>query len=66
MKRLFISQPMRGKAEHEILKERDAAIKAAREAVGEELVLLNSYFGDFNGNALEYLGKSIMVLYLFL
>ncbi len=62
MKKLFISQPMRGKTEEEIIAERADAIQAAKDALNDDIEVLDSYFADFNGSALEFLGKSIMLL----
>ena len=38
MKKLFISQPMRGKSDEEILAERQKAIEAAEKVIGEPAV----------------------------
>lgn len=62
MKKLFISQPMRGKSAEEIQEERKGAVSAAREALGEEVDVIDTYFGNFDGNALQFLGKSLMFL----
>lgn len=64
MKKLFISQPMRGKSDEEILKEREIAIKTARETVGEEVEVLETFFDDFGPDAkpLDYLARSIEFL----
>lgn len=63
MKKLFISQPMRGKTDAEILAERDRAIKTVKEKFpDEEIEVLDSFFTDYNGKALEFIGKSIMLL----
>jgi hypothetical protein len=62
MKKLFISQPMRGRSDEEIQSERDRLIMEARKAVGEDVEVLDSFFKDFDGNALAFLGKSIGVL----
>ena len=45
MKKLFISQPMRGKTDEEILAERADAVQAARDALGEEVEVIDSFFG---------------------
>ena len=37
MKKLFISQPMRGKTDEEILLERKRAIEAAKTKIGQNL-----------------------------
>lgn len=64
MKKLFISQVMRGKTDEEILKEREIAIKKAKELLGEEVEVLDTFFTDFKGNPkpLHYLAKSIEFL----
>ncbi|MDR1201978.1 MAG: hypothetical protein LBL58_10175 [Tannerellaceae bacterium] len=56
--KVFVSQPMKGKTKEEILKERnDALDKFKTSIVGFELV--ETYFENFNGNRLQFLGKSI-------
>ena len=64
MKKLFISQPMRGRSEGEIQTERDNLIAEAKKVVGEEVEVLDTFFKDFDGNALGFLGKSISMLSL--
>ena len=44
MKKLFISQPMRGKSNEEILAIRSDATQAAKDAVGEEVEVIDSFF----------------------
>lgn len=61
MKKLFISQPMRGKSEDEIMQERAAAILEAEKILGEPVSVLDTYFGK-EYRPLEFLGKSIMYL----
>lgn len=46
MKKLFISQPMKGKSKEEILRVRERAIKAAKTAIGEDVEVLPSYNKD--------------------
>jgi hypothetical protein len=58
MKKVFVSQPMRDKTEEQIKSERDAALKAFKEARGP-YTLIDTYFKDFDGNRLQFLGKSI-------
>lgn len=62
MKKLFISQPMRGKTDEEIFAERVNAMQAAKDSLGEDIEVIDTWFGDFDGKALEFLGKSIMLL----
>lgn len=51
MKKLFISQPMRGKSDEEILMEREKAIKAAEELVGEPVEVIDSFFQNAPADA---------------
>ena len=61
--KIFISQPMRGKTEKEILKERDGAIERIEVLHPKETIeIIDTYFKDFDGNRLQFLGKSIMKL----
>lgn len=64
MKRLFISQPMRDKTNEEIETERNRVIEAAREFVGEEIEVIDSFFKDAPHDAkpLWFLGKSLELL----
>ena len=63
MRKLFISHSMNGRSEDEILRERGVLIERAKEHfLGEKLEVLDSYFKDFKGNSLAYLGKSIELL----
>lgn len=64
MKKLFISQPMNGKSDEEIVKERELAIARAKAAIGEDVEVLETFFDDFKADAkpLEYLAKAIEFL----
>lgn len=64
MKKLFISQPMRGKTDEEILKERERAIVKAKNVLREDIEVLETFFDDFSkdANPLEYLARSIQFL----
>ena len=62
MKKIFISQPMRGKTSEEIRAEREKAVEVVKAFVNDEVEVLDSYFDDFDGNPLEYLAKSIELL----
>lgn len=61
MKKLFISQPMDGKTDEEILSERETAIVKAKELFGEEVKVIDTFYTDFSLDAkpLEYLARSI-------
>lgn len=59
MKKLFISQPMRGKTPEEITAERERMIAYAGEVVSDEIEVLDTYYKDFNGSRVEFLGRSI-------
>ena len=64
MKRLFISQPMRGKTDEEILAVREKAIESAERNLGEKVEVIDSFFKDapVDANPLWYLAKSLELL----
>lgn len=64
MKKLFISQPMNGKTDKEILKEREIAIARAKEILEEDVEVIDSYFDTAPNDVtpLWYLGESIKML----
>lgn len=64
MKKLFISQPMRNKTDEEILKEREIAIQKAKEQLGEDVEVIDSFFQDapVDAKPLWFLGESIKLL----
>ena len=64
MKKLFISQPMRGKADEEILKEREVAVTAARLALGEDVEVIDCFFRGAPAEAkpLWFLGESLKLM----
>lgn len=64
MKKLFISQPMNGKTNDEILSAREKAIKSAECELGEPVEVIDSFFKDAPHDArpLWFLGKSLELL----
>ena len=64
MKKLFISQPMRGKTDEEILAEREKAIASAEKNLGEKVEVIDSFFQNapVEAKPLWYLGKSLELL----
>ena len=46
MKKLFISQPMKGKSDEDILAERKKAIKSAEQKMGEPVEVIDSFFRE--------------------
>ena len=64
MKKLFISQPMKGKPDEDILVERKKAIKSAEEKIGETVEVIDSFLQDapVDAKPLWYLGKSLELL----
>ena len=64
MKKLFISQPMKGKTDEEILKVREKAIKSAESKIGEPVEVIDSFFQGAPADAkpLWFLGKSLELL----
>lgn len=62
MKKLFISQPMNGKTDEEIFREREVAIAEAKKLLGnEEIEVIDSYCHE-ERNPLGYLAYSIECL----
>lgn len=67
MKKLFISQPMKGKTDEEILTERKAAIESAERNLGEPVEVIDSFFREDPDlpdaqRPLWFLGKSLELL----
>ena len=64
MKKLFISQPMRGKTDEEILAERKKAIESAERNLGVPVEVIDSFFQNapVDARPLWFLGKSLELL----
>lgn len=65
MKRLFISQPMRGKTDEEILAVRESAIESAQRNLGEKVEVIDSFFQnvpEVENKPLWCLGESLKLL----
>ena len=64
MKKIFISQPMKGKSNEEIKKEREVIIdEISKKLDGEDFEVLDTVFEDFDGaTPLKFLAKSLMVM----
>lgn len=64
MKKLFISQPMRGKTDEEILAVRKLAVKQVQERIGEDVEVIDSFFQEHPtfDKPLKYLAASIALL----
>lgn len=64
MKKLFISQPMRGKTDEEILAVREKAIKSAERELGEPVEVIDSFFQNapVDARPLWFLGKSLELM----
>lgn len=67
MKKLFISQPMKGLTDEEILKAREEIKARAEQAIGEQVELIDSFVEDCpkeinKSIPVWYLGKSIQFL----
>lgn len=62
--KIFISQPMRGKTDAEILAERERVIKAAKAKWGDDVEVLESFFrgAPTETKPLWFLGESLKVM----
>lgn len=62
--KLFISQPMAGKTDKEILDERERVIRNVKELFpDQEIEVIDSFFDGEPKTPLWYLGKSILTLF---
>ena len=67
MKKIFISQPMRGLIDEEILEKRNEIKKDIETKINEEVEFIDSFMQDYPGEINKripvwYLGKSIQLL----
>lgn len=64
MKKLFISQPMRGKTDEEILAVRKKAIESAEKLIDEPVEVIDSFFRAAPANAkpLWFFGKILRIV----
>lgn len=64
MKKLFISQPMKDKTDAEILAVREQAIQSAKNLLGEDVEVIDSFFQNAPHDAkpLWFLAKSLELL----
>lgn len=67
MRRLFVSQPMRGKTQDEIIEARDKAIERLSRRLNEGFEVAESYFTkdepkDVKNSGVYWLGKSLELL----
>ena len=64
MKKLFISQPMKGKTNKEIIEARKKAINFVKQTCGDEIEVIDSFFMDapVEAKPLWFLGKSLQLL----
>ena len=61
MKKLFISQPMKGKTDEEIIEVRQKAIESAEKQLGESVEVIESFFqkAPHDAKPLWFLAKSL-------
>jgi hypothetical protein len=64
MKKLFISQPMKGKTDEKILEERQLAVAFSKGVAGDDVEIIDSFFKGAPADAkpLWFLGKSLELL----
>ena len=64
MKKIFISQPMKDKADEVIVAEREKAIEVAKNYLGDEIEVIDSFFQNAPHDAkpLWFLGKSLELM----
>ena len=64
MKKLFISQPMKGKTDEEIIHERNVATRRAKAVLKEDVEIIDSFFekAPSDANPVSFLSQSIKLL----
>lgn len=64
MKKLFISQPMKGKTDEEIEAERAKAVEEAKAVLNDDVEVIDSFFkgAPVDARPLWFLGKSVELL----
>lgn len=62
MKTIFISQPMNGKTDVEVLEARARAAREAQEYLGDEVNILDTFWSDSGRNPLQLLGNAISLM----
>jgi hypothetical protein len=64
MKRLFISQPMNGKTDEEILQARESIITDVKKLIEDDVEVIDSFFqsAPYDAKPLWFLGKSLELL----
>lgn len=64
MKRIFISQPMKGLSDEQIKKERQIIVDGIVAEYGRDIEIIDSYFegAPANANPMWFLGKSLELL----
>ena len=61
--KIFISQPMSGLTDEQIQQDRQRIISAVGSIFsGQEIEVLDSFFKNFTGDPLEYLGKALAIM----
>lgn len=60
--KVFISQPMKGRTDEEIVEERDKAYAKIHEIHGEDAEIIESYIPTEKLSPVEMLGRSIQML----
>lgn len=66
MKKIFISQPMKGLTDKDIIANRKFAIEQVKKLFGNDAIIIDSFFKNYNPDGgsipLKYLAKSIEML----
>ena len=62
--KVFLSQPMNGLTDEEIILKRNDISSRLHELLDteEDIEILDSFFTDYNGNGVQFLGKSILLM----
>lgn len=64
MKKVFISQPFKGRTEEEVFRERDELVKIVKDTFGEEFEVIDQYHqtAPENANRFFYLSNDLLMM----
>lgn len=63
MKKVFLSQPMKGRSNNLIKQEREVIVKQIQKELNEPFEIMDTVFDDFDGSTpLKFLAMSLMVM----
>lgn len=62
MKKVYISQPMKGLTNEEIIEKRKGYVSECKRLIGEDVELIDSFFKDCKDDPVKMLGEAIKLM----